>query len=266
MQTSRQTTTVLLLILCVFFWGSVFPVAKIILTDMSNVSLAVLRFIISIAGLGIYCLLTREKWPTLTIQHYLALTLLGIIGIGGFNMGLFSGLKTTTPTNGALIMALSPLVKLQINQGDLYIMAAMLTWCCYTLFSQRMMTVMSPIMFTLITMITGTLALLVICLTSQVSPMTEMLQLPAFSLILLLYISIFATVLGYLFWINGVKHLGAARTSVFYNLLPVFAALVSYLFGQPLTLDQILGMVVVLAGLSISKLNLNFLRQPQREI
>ena len=26
-----------------------------------------------------------------------------------FNMGLFSGLKTTTPTNGALIMALSPL-------------------------------------------------------------------------------------------------------------------------------------------------------------
>ena len=307
MQTSRQTTTVLLLILCVFFWGSVFPVAKIILTDMSNVSLAVLRFIISIAGLGIYCLLTREKWPTLTIQHYLALTLLGIIGIGGFNMGLFSGLKTTTPTNGALIMALSPLtttllsalmagklpalkqgisllvsllgvcivithghlsqlVKLQINQGDLYIMAAMLTWCCYTLFSQRMMTVMSPIMFTLITMITGTLALLVICLTSQVSPMTEMLQLPAFSLILLLYISIFATVLGYLFWINGVKHLGAARTSVFYNLLPVFAALVSYLFGQPLTLDQILGIVVVLAGLSISKLNLNFLRQPQREI
>jgi drug/metabolite transporter (DMT)-like permease len=47
MQTSRQTTTVLLLILCVFFWGSVFPVAKIILSDMSNVSLAVLRFIIS---------------------------------------------------------------------------------------------------------------------------------------------------------------------------------------------------------------------------
>ena len=93
-----------------------------------------------------------------------------------------------------------------------------------------------------------------------------MLQLPAFSLILLLYISIFATVLGYLFWINGVKNLGAARTSVFYNLLPVFAAIVSYLFGQPLTLDQILGMVVVLAGLSISKLNLNFLRQPQREI
>ena len=50
-----------------------------------------------------------------------------------------------------------------------------------------------------------------------------------------IYIGLFATVIGYLFWFNGVKALGAAKASLFFNFVPVFAALVSLLLGQSLS-------------------------------
>jgi len=70
----------------------------------------------------------------------------------------------------------------------------------------------------------------------------------------LLYISLFATVLGYLFWNNGIKQLGAARTSLFFNLVPIFAALSSLLLGQHISLLQWVGMLVVLCGLLLPRL------------
>lgn len=275
-------------------WGSVFPLAQVVMHHMSDISLAIWRFALSTFGIGVYCIIRKEHWPRLSPAAYLGLLILGVVGVGVFNIVFLGGLSQTSATNGALIMSLSPavttllsalfalkipekkmmlslllsfigvivvithgqadvLLHMQFNHGDLYMFAAMLTWSFYTLFSQKMANYLSPLLLTFSTMLTGTLTLVVVSLYSHITPVHELLQLSGSSLSLLVYIGLIATVLGYAFWVNGISKFGAPKASLFYNLLPVFAALMAYLLGQPLTSIQIAGMVIVLAGLSVSK-------------
>lgn len=296
MKSTGKTPALIMLLICIISWGSVYPAGKVILADMSDYSLALWRFLISCVGLALYCMLTRQTLPKLTFRQYAVLFVIGLIGITGFNLGLFIGLKSTSATNGALISSLSPLVTsviaaqlnrkkltkrqwfslivslfgvatvitegsldnllhLSLNRGDLFIFGAMLSWSIYTVLSQYVSHWLSPLMYTQVTMIAGTIGLIAVC--SVLNPESSFLavaHLPAFSLILLLYISIVATVMGYVFWIQGVKTFGPAGASMVYNLVPVFAALVAYMLGQPLTTIQIVGMLIVLAGLLIPAL------------
>ena len=60
------------------------------------------------------------------------------------------------------------------------------------------------------------------------------------------------TVLAYLLWGMGIARLGAARTSIFLNLVPVFAMLVGAFLGTLPSTAQIIGGLLVLGGVSIS--------------
>lgn len=306
MKSVSLPATLAMLLICVFSWGSVFPIAKVILVQMHDLSLASWRFVIAAACLSLYLAITGTPWPKLTPSRYLVLALIGIIGVGGFNLALFTGLKQTSATNGALIMALSPLVTsliaaiafrrrpsasqwvslavglagvllvitngslerllhLTFSHGDLWVIAGMLAWSLYTVASHAVGHWLPALPFTLITMIGGGAALLLVCqLQADVHPVQELASLSLPSLAGVLYIGLFATVIGYLFWIQGVKTLGAAKASLFFNFVPVFAALVSLLLGQSLSGIQILGMSIVLAGLTAPALigRLREQRQP----
>lgn len=296
MRLSLQTRTLLGLVICVAAWGSVFPSAKLVLLHMDGLSLAMWRFIFSVAGLAAYCFWIKMPLPRLCWWQYVLLAVAGVVGVGGFNVWLFLGLAETSATNGALIMALSPLVttlcanllrgawpdrlsllslfislggvllvishgdlallrQLQINHGDLYVLAAMLAWSSYSLLAQRVSHWLPPLAFTLLTLVAGMAMIVLVNLQLASRPLwSELIALPPLSLGVLLYISLFATVLGYLFWNNGIQQLGAARTSLFFNLVPLFAALSSLLLGQHITLLQWLGMLVVLGGLLLPRL------------
>ena len=52
MQLSVVHRTLLALVVCVAAWGSVFPSAKLVLVDMDGLSLAMWRFLFSVAGLA----------------------------------------------------------------------------------------------------------------------------------------------------------------------------------------------------------------------
>ena len=110
MQLSVVHRTLLALVVCVAAWGSVFPSAKLVLVDMDGLSLAMWRFLFSVAGLAAYCLWIKMPLPRLRWWQYAALAVAGMVGVGGFNVWLFIGLTGTSAANAALIMALSPLV------------------------------------------------------------------------------------------------------------------------------------------------------------
>ncbi|TMP38171.1 DMT family transporter [Pseudoalteromonas rubra] len=285
-------TTVMMLI-CVFCWGSVFPVAKDILVHMSGLSLSIWRFTIAIISLFIFMRLTRMRMVSLSLNRYIVLGIIGMMGVGGLNLALFSGLSHTSATNGALIMALSPIVttvmaallnrtmiarvqllqlaiafsgvllvvvngdlmsllSLQLNKGDLTIMLGMLAWSGYTVCGSKVSGWLPPLEFSLLTMAAGLIGLSVVSMfQAEVHPVQELIVLSWPLLISMLYIGVFGTVVGYLCWNNGVKTLGSANASLYFNLVPVFAALVSVLMGQNVTIIQLAGMLLVLAGLTL---------------
>lgn len=293
---SANTNAVLCLLLCTFFWGASFPVGKHALGEVHALTLVVWRFSIAAVCLYLYAKYKHMPMPDLTQRQWAWAIGVSIIGVGGLNLGLFTGLAQTNANNGALIMALSPLVTsligsvaqrtfptkgalfslvvclsgvllvltdgafakllgFKFNHGDQMIFLGMLCWSLYTYLTQGISRWMPMIPYTLVGMLSGLGVIsLMLLFSAEVHPLQESLAISRSVFGDLIFIGIFGTVGGYLLWISGVKQLGAANASLFFNFVPVFAAITAFAYGQQVTALQLFGMVIVIAGLLIPKL------------
>lgn len=69
-------------------------------------------------------------------------------------------------------------------------------------------------------------------------------------------LSVFASCGAFILFAYSVKNIGISKANVFTNCIPVFTALFSFiLMGDKLTLQNIIGMIVVIAGLFMSQMN-----------
>jgi drug/metabolite transporter (DMT)-like permease len=89
---------------------------------------------------------------------------------------------------------------------------------------------------------------------------TNWMGLSLSAVLALLYAAIFAMCVAYTIWYTAVRDIGSARTSVYSNLIPIVAMMTAVLFlGEPLGPRQIVGAILVLAGVALTRLRL---RQP----
>lgn len=284
-------TAILLVTLSTLFWGATFNAGKIAVENMSPLLVAAVRF--SLASLIILPILFyKENHIKEDIkQNMLMYTVLGIIGVVGFNSLFFLGLKYTTPVNGALIMATNPIVtmllsaiilkdpirfnqrigmslsligvilvvthgslemllRLKIAFGDWMIMAANICWALYGVLARRYLENSKPLIMTAATMLVGSVILIAFsCYSSSMTPLLHQTWQVYTALI---YIASFGSALAYLFWNYGIAKLGAGNTSLFFNLVPIFAVFISMLMGQPVSVLEIFGGAVVILGVLIS--------------
>jgi len=285
-----RITTVYLLVTCsTFFWGANFVLAGPILADLPPLWAAALRFALgallmfSIAGVR------RENLLSLLKRHAPVYLLLAAVGVTGFNLLFFSALQSTSATSAALIMATNPLLTallavaflgerltsrhllalpialigvtvvisqgnmhkladMNFSHGDLLMLMANLCWATYTILVRRYMPQGSPIANTTWLMAAGAILLLSAALASD----THLAGLDAKAIIAMGFMVVCGTVLAYLFWNIGIARLGAARASIFLNLVPVFAMLVGVFIGSWPTAAQLIGGMLVLGGVSIA--------------
>ncbi|KFK96235.1 MULTISPECIES: DMT family transporter [unclassified Serratia (in: enterobacteria)] len=284
----NKPLVLLCVVLSTFFWGSNFNVAALIVNHVSPMMAATERFVIaSIMILAVLFLREKNNWAALK-RNYLAFILLGLCGITGFNLAFFIGLQTTTPINGALIMATSPIT----------------TALLFTLCERQRLSVMQCV-----GMLISLLGVLLVISKGSIGNLLNMqfnqgdiiiflgniawaaytvgcrkysvgatpLQITSFTMLFgtlgivmfayytegtfgslynisvfnhvaLIYMGIAGSVLAYLFWNVGVKNLGAANTAVFFNLVPVFTMILAILNNILPTSLQISGAVLVITG------------------
>jgi drug/metabolite transporter (DMT)-like permease len=76
------------------------------------------------------------------------------------------------------------------------------------------------------------------------------------SLLALLLLAIFASVIAFVLFAGAVRQVGVARTNVFVNLIPVFTAILSwFILDEILTVNKWIGIIIVVTGLFVSQLN-----------
>jgi drug/metabolite transporter (DMT)-like permease len=69
-------------------------------------------------------------------------------------------------------------------------------------------------------------------------------------------LSIFASCGAFILFAWSVKNMGITKANVFSNCIPVFTALFSFiLMGEKLTLQNVTGMAIVIAGLFMSQMS-----------
>jgi len=281
----------LLVTLTAIFWGANFVLAGPVLADISPLWAAAVRFLLGAMLMLIIAGLRREDLFGLLRRNAAAYLLLGFIGITLFNLLFFFGLQTTSANNGALIMAMNPLLttllaalflgeqpslrhllalpvalagvaivvsqgslqkllNLHIAHGDLLMLIACVSWAAYNVLSKRFMPKGSSIVNIAWTLTAGAVLLTTIAVGSGAHLGT--LEIKASLAMAVMVVG--GTVLAYLFWNIGITRLGAARTAIFLNLVPVSAMLIGLVMGEPPTVSQLLGGLLVLGAISITML------------
>ncbi|WP_413303046.1 EamA family transporter [Bacillus sp. 1P10SD] len=277
--------------------GATFNLAKYAVHYFSAASAAGWRFgIAALVMFGLLMIQKKVKWETIR-RHGITYTILGIVGIFGFNTFFFFGMNHTSPLNGALIMGTNPLVTtimahfilkipitkkqtlgilfallgvtlvltrgsweaiqtLSFSKGDFLILAGNVCWALYGVLGRKYLKTSSSLETTTYTMIIGAISLIILAFFSP-SVNTET-NVPLIAWGAILFMAIFTSVLGYLWWNQAMEMIGPANTAVFFNLVPVVTMLISVATGTPVTIVQVIGTVMVISGVLISSGFLNF--------
>lgn len=286
-----NTKTYLLVTTAAFFWGANFLLGGYVIHDIPPLWAAAMRFVLGAALMFAIAAVKREDLFTSLRKHIGAYFMLGVVGIVGFNLFFFYALHYTSANNAALIMATNPLfttllaaviigeratmrhlialpialsgvavvvaqgkfsslLALQFSIGDILMLCADIFWALYNVLCRRYMPHASPLMNTAWIMAAGAAVLLCIALGSD-AHLATMSSKAAISMAIM---TIGGTVLAYLFWSMGIARLGAGRTAIFLNLVPVFAMLLGAVIDTTPTTAQLAGGLLVLSGVTIAML------------
>jgi len=234
-------------------------------------------------------LFAKEGWQSLPRRDWLELAGLGILGNALYQIPFILGLELTTPENSSLLIATIPvwaallarilgwerisgriwtgiflsfagvlLVTLSASQqphtlnrtsvwGDLLTLVAAICWSGYTVLSKDVLIKYSPLRVSALTLCVGVLGLWIVAWPSVLA--TQWQSISSWDWAAIVYSGALSIALCYVIWAAGVKYVGAARTAVYNNLVPVVTFMASYVaFQQPIAHLQIVGGAVVLAG------------------
>ena len=278
-----------LLVLTMCFWALNNIISKVAVGDMPPAALAFWSWAIGLAVLTPFALPRVLARRDLVKQHWLKIVLIGTLGINVFYHLFLNGLSYTTAINATLVLGTMPvaivglswllyrdvvswrraagtaiallgvvlvvvrgdlgvLIGLDVNIGDVLTIGAVVTWAFYTLFLRYMPEGLDPLAFLWIFALGGTVVNGVIYVSEVFAPMGFALTWEAAAMIG--YVSIFPTVLAFVFYNAGVRALGPAVAGQFNYLLPILSAILAVaLLGEELELYHLVGLGVILAGL-----------------
>lgn len=142
--------------------------------------------------------------------------------------------------------------------GELLILTCVLSWVAYSLIGKVVMRTVSPLVAVSYSVVAGSFALFV---SACFEGLGENLRSAGYlDWLAIVYMAVFATVIGFVWFYEGVKHIGTTRAGLFINFVPVFAvSLALLILHEPVTASLGVGGLLVLLGVYLTN------RTPARE-
>jgi drug/metabolite transporter (DMT)-like permease len=231
-----------------------------------------------------------RPWPRPSRAILYRLIAMGFFGVVLYNICFFSGLRTVPSGRASLMASLQPslvfiysrlvwgekvtprkllglmlsllgagmvltqadpekLFVTGLGSGDLWILAAVLAWFAYTILGRDLANKIDPLPATAYSIWAG-LAMLIIyaLITHPDGPNVNTLAYWGVSA----YLGFLGTTLAFLIYLRGLERIGAARTSIFLNFVPIFSVLSSnIILREPITWPTILGGALALTGVRL---------------
>ena len=278
------------LIATMLIWGGTFITGRVLSQGVSPYVAAFLRFLI--ASLFLVCLTCKKEGglPKIPKSQYLPLTLLGLTGVFCYNIFFFKGLSFIPAARASLIIANNPvlitlfaallfkerltrrtlcgvllsvsgaivvitnghpaqLLALGVGPGELSIFICVASWVCYSLVGKGVMTHLTPLTSVCYSSVIGTLFLFPFA----VSHGLFMTSYTPLHLASLFYMGFFGTVLGFLWYYQGILALGPTRAGIFINIVPVSAILLAWLLlDEPVGPPIWIGALLVISGVTLT--------------
>jgi drug/metabolite transporter (DMT)-like permease len=277
------------LVLANLMWAGNYVVGGIVVHSMSPIALTWFRWLLAALPLLVVAqVVERPDWR-LVLREWPRLLLLALLGVAGYALLLYVSLQFTTAVSASLINAANPAVMavlaalllrerigwrgaaglalglvgvvLVISQGRRgcppaprpphggapHMVAAIVVWSLYTIFGRSLAA--PPIAATAVQATMAALLLTPLAVLTRASwP-----QQPT-TTVALLFIAAFPSIGAYTLWNVGLKRIPPGRAGVYLNLTTVFTVLISVTMGVRLTVPQVLGGLLVFAGVGLSSL------------
>ncbi|MGB7480375.1 MAG: DMT family transporter, partial [Burkholderiaceae bacterium] len=142
-------------------------------------------------------------------------------------------------------------VSQSLGAGELLMLCGVASWAAYTILGRHALKGLSPVAATTYASLWG-LLLLAVGAAFEL-PQLDVGRFDWQVLVSLLYLGVFGTVVAFIWYSEGIKAIGPARTSVFTNLVPVFGiALGALMLHETILISMIVGGVLVIAGVSLT--------------
>jgi drug/metabolite transporter (DMT)-like permease len=143
------------------------------------------------------------------------------------------------------------LATLRLNQGDLWVLAAVVSWALYSVCLRWRPAGLDPLAFLLATVAAGLLPLAP--LYAWELARGEGFVVDAVSLGAIGYVAVFPSILAYVFWNRAVAEVGANRTGQFIHLMPAFGILLAAaLLGERLVGFHLAGIALIGGGIALA--------------
>lgn len=277
------------LVLTALIWGSSFNIGRYASLHAGPYAVAFVRFMIATLCLGLLCFWREGRLPALNRARLILVVGLALTGVLAYNLLFFSGLQHLPGSRAALIVALNPIfvaiassvlsryrlswrawggvavslvgallvisqghvadLALTFGIGESMILGCCFAWCVYTLMGRQVAaTGLSSLGATTWSALFGALFLLLPALFEG-----QLAQFPwqAWPMQLaMLHLGGLATAVAFIWYADGVKAIGATRTIVFTNFVPVSAVMIGVLLlAEPFHWSMLVGGVLVLGGI-----------------
>jgi drug/metabolite transporter (DMT)-like permease len=146
---------------------------------------------------------------------------------------------------------LQTLLSQRLNHGDIWIIAAVLSWALYSVCLKWRPTGLHPLTFLAATIAIGVVVLSPFYGWDLARGAT--LEINTVTLASIAYVAIFPSILAYIFWNRAIAELGANRTGQFLHLMPAFGAVLSFLLlGEKLYAFHMIGISLIALGIYLT--------------
>jgi drug/metabolite transporter (DMT)-like permease len=282
----RAVKASLYLVLATLFWSGNFVVGQAAVASMTPLDLTFWRWALAAAPLLLLAhFVEKPDWGAV-LRRWRVLLLLSVLGMSGYTLLLYGALGYTSAVNASLITAANPALivvmaifllgekttrlgwtgiclgllgvllvltrgelqrvfSLSINTGELLMIGAIVVWGFYTILARRLQ--IPAIAATAVQVVMATVMLAPFALAMNV-------RLPetAAEGWSLAYIALFPSLGAYLLWNLALKSTSPGTAGNYLNLIVVFTAIITVAMGTPLSAVQIVGGLMVIAGVLLT--------------
>jgi drug/metabolite transporter (DMT)-like permease len=287
----KQWLTYGMLIFATATWGSAFIAGKIAVQSFEPATVAFLRFLGAAVLLFPLMWLTEKNRIKPTLKDYGLFAVLGLTGIALYNICFFIATKHAPVIKSSLFIASNPVlivllsgiflketitknhiigmvvaligVTFIITDGhvlslfqfgfetiDFVLLGAVICWALYSVVGKVVLKKFSSVESTTYAVAFGTLFLLPLALVE--TTWNDVQQADISTWLAIAHMSIFVTVVAFIMYYYGIKEIGAAKASIFINVMPVSAVLMATIFlDETFTAAHGIGAAFVLSGVYI---------------
>lgn len=282
----------LLLLMCLI-WGVNFSIIKVALEDFHPLSFNAIRFTLASAVLALVAR-PRASRRKPNRKDLVRLMALGVLANCIYQLFFIHGINLTRAGNAALILGATPVFTTLLSAwrgherlgrrailgvaasflgvslivlgshnsisfagtflGDLLIFSCTLLWPIYSVGLRPLSVKYGSMECTRITMIAGTIPLVLLAIPSLLSQSWDRVHVAAWGG--LVFSGAGAIAVCYSIWNYGVRRLGNTHTAAYSNITPVISLLVAWVvLGERPLWGQVLGMAIIFAGIYLTRLD-----------